>query len=228
MGTLAITTLPIVPDLGDATAQETAYQRLRYAIMIGQIGPGVALTIRGLAHILEVSPTPVREALRRLSAQQAIVVLDNRRVLTPAMTAQRFDELIAVRAALEGHAASRAVPHITEIIINQMQQIDLQMDAAVASGNYETTVKLNLRFHTLLFTANPEQVVMPMIESVWLQLGPFTRLALQHLGESYAIDRHKEIVAALRRRDAAVVLGAVEADVRDGMGHLGRLGLLPD
>ena len=226
MSKTRISDLPEGPQLAGTTAQEMAYERLRYAIMIGHIGPGVALTIRGLAKLLDVSPTPVREALRRLTAERGVTILDNRRVTTTPMTPQRFDELIALRKTLECHAAQRALPHISDITINEMEQIDLSMDAAIDKGDYATTVILNLQFHTLFFSANPEQVVMPMIESIWLQLGPFTRIALRHIGQNYTIDRHKEIIAALRRRDAKAVRAAVAADVCEGMGHLGRQGLI--
>lgn len=67
---------------------------------------------------------------------------------------------------------------------------------------------------------------MPMIDSVWLQLGPFTRVALQDLGQYYTVDRHKEAIAALRKRDPIAVSIAIEADIRDGLSHVGRLGLI--
>jgi len=59
---------------------------------------------------------------------------------------------------------------------------------------------------------------MPMIESIWLQLGPFMRMALKHLGTFYGIDRHKEITAALRNRDLEALLLAINADIRDAVG----------
>lgn len=218
--------MPDVPGLANATSQEKAYQRLRHAIMIGRIGPGVALTIRGLAGLLDVSPTPVREALRRLAAENALAVLDNRRVMTPPMTSQRFEELIALRKTLECHAAERSIPYVNERLIDEMERVDIRLDEEIAAGNNEAAIILNQRFHAMLCTANPEQVVMPMIDSAWLQLGPFTRVALQNLGQYYTVDRHKEAIAALRKRDPIAVSIAIEADIRDGLSHVGRLGLI--
>jgi DNA-binding GntR family transcriptional regulator len=218
--------IPDVQGLEEATSQEKAYRRLRHAIMIGRIGPGVALTIRGLAGVLGVSPTPVREALRRLAAESALAVLDNRRVMTPPMTSLRFEELIALRKTLECHAAERSIPYINELVIGEMERVDLRMDEAIEAGDHEAAVILNQRFHSLLCAANPEQVIMPMIDSVWLQLGPFTRVALQHMGQHYTVDRHKEAIEALRKRDPIAVSIAIEADIRDGLSHVGRLGLI--
>lgn len=217
--------LPPVNAPANATAQEQAYGRLRQAIMIGRIAPGEALTIRGLAETLGMSPTPVREALRRLAAEGALTVLDNRRVVAPPMHARRFEELVALRVALERHAAERAFPYVNEVRIDEMVAIDRAMDQAIAEGDPERSVTLNQNFHSALYSANPEQTALPMIESVWLQLGPFTRAALGQLGISYTVDRHKEAIEALRQRDRSALLEALEADIRDGFGHLGRAGL---
>ena len=60
---------------------------------------------------------------------------------------------------------------------------------------------------------------MPMIESVWLQLGPALGIAMGKVAEFYLIDRHQEIIRALRRRDPAALAAAIGADVRDGIGR---------
>ena len=59
---------------------------------------------------------------------------------------------------------------------------------------------------------------MPMIESIWLQLGPFMRIALHHVGTFYTVDRHKEIIAALRQRDISALKLAIGADIHDAVG----------
>ncbi len=215
------------PRLGE-TVQERAYQRLRRSIMIGAVRPGVALTIRGLAETLEVSPTPIREALRRLCAERALAVLDNRRVMVPEMTVQKFEELLALRVALETHAAERALPYISDNIINDLARLDGLVDEALDSNRYDDTITANQAFHARLYKTNPDQQTMPMIESVWLQLGPFLRLAALNLREFYRIDRHQEAIAALMKRDPPALRIAIEADIRDGIGHIGRGGLLKD
>ncbi|MGI9335921.1 MAG: GntR family transcriptional regulator [Gammaproteobacteria bacterium] len=215
-------TLPPFPRSGQSTAQEYAYGRLRHSLMIGAIAPGQQLTIRKIADALGLSPTPVREALRRLSSENAVAVMENRRIMVPNMTVARFEELVSLRAALETHAAKRAIPYINKMCIDEIERIDDLMDEAVEKREYESIVKLNQRFHSAIYLANPEQVALPMIESVWLQLGPFLGVAAQHVEEVYLVDRHKETIEALRRRDALTLGMAVEADVYDGVSHLGR------
>jgi len=216
------------PTCTGETVQERAYRRLRCSIMTGAVRPGVALTIRGLAETLNVSPTPVREALRRLSAERGLAVLDNRRVMVPEMTVRKFEELLTLRIALETHAAERALPYISNMMIGELEALDSELDKALESHRYEDTIITNQAFHARLFQANPHQQAMPMIESVWLQLGPFLRLAARDLKDYYRIDRHKEAIDALRERDPAALRLAIEADIRDGIGHISSESLLRD
>ncbi len=79
------------------TTQEWAYRALRYVIMSGQITPGRALTIRGLAADMDVSAMPIREALRRLTSEGALELKSNRRIMVPKLTPARLAELLELR-----------------------------------------------------------------------------------------------------------------------------------
>ena len=94
------------------------------------------------------------------------------------------------------------------------------MDDAVEAGDWEATVLLNQQFHSGLYLANPGQLVMPMIESLWLQLGPILRIAARRQREIYMIDHHKDILVALRANDGDRLATAIEADIRDGIARL--------
>lgn len=190
--------------------------------MIGAIAPGRAITIRDIADAMYLSATPVREALRRLSSEHALVVLENRRIRVPEMTVTRFEELVSLRCALEVYAAKRAIPYVNKVLVDRLERIDTRMDEAVANDDWGSIVTLNQRFHGGIYTASPDQVVMPMIESLWLQLGPFLGVAVKYQKDFYLVDRHKEALEALRRRDPSTVGTAIDADIRDGVSHLRR------
>ncbi|MGB7286551.1 MAG: GntR family transcriptional regulator [Salaquimonas sp.] len=214
--------IPDIPYGEDRTTQEYVYTRLRYAIMIGAISPGTKLTMRGLADAMELSPTPIREAVRRLSSEHAIEILHNRRIFVPNMTLGRFEELVALRTTLEIHAAERSLPYVSDIIIEKMISIDQKMDEDIADRDFDSLTIQNQKFHRTLYETNPNQVSMPAIESVWLQLGPFQRQVIENHKEFYKVDRHKEILMALRSRDAAALIIATESDIREGMSRSGR------
>ena len=100
-----MTTTPLVP-AAHATLSEHAYVELRQALMSGRFEPGEKLTLRGLSSQLNISPTPIREALRRLSAERGVEIAPNRYIRVPIMGAKELRELRDIRTGLEG-AVSR-------------------------------------------------------------------------------------------------------------------------
>jgi DNA-binding GntR family transcriptional regulator len=196
------------------------YQLLRNNLLCGRIEPGKPLTIRGLAEILHVSPMPVREALHRLACEGAVEVKNNRRVIVPSMTAEKFGELCDLRILLESHAAEGALPYIKEQDIEILEQIDASIDDAVETNNVDNISLYNQKFHRYLYCANPFQISVPLIESLWLQLGPFSRIAISKLEKAYLVDRHVEAIEALKQRNLFGLRRAIEADIRDGIASI--------
>ena len=196
------------------------YQLLRNNLMCGRIGPGVPLTIRGLGELLDVSPMPVREALHRLACEGAVEVKNNRRVIVPRMTAEKFSELCDLRILLETHAAEGALPFITDSDIDTLVKLDARIDRAVERNDVDSISLCNQDFHRYLYSANPHQISVPLIESLWLQLGPFSRIAISKLERVYLVDRHIEAIEALQQRDRAGLRRAIEADIRDGIASI--------
>lgn len=203
------------------TITQWVYKTLRNAVMYGEILPGRALTIRELAALLDVSPMPVREALRQLAAEHALEIQGNRRVMVPNMTAMKFNELCEARIALESHAAARALPYINDQTLAHLRELDKKIDAAQEQDDLARISSLNQNFHRALYTANPHQVTQPLIESLWLQLGPFMRLATDKLDEHYLVDRHNEAMAAIEKKDAYALQVAIAADIREGIAFAG-------
>lgn len=202
------------------TVQERVYRQLKDAILSGQFVPGRSVTLRGIANMLEVSPTPVREALRRLVSERALEVHGNRRVSVPRMTRTKFDDLCATRAALEKLAAERAMPHIDGDHLQQLWQLDAEVDRAIERNDVSAYLRKHRQFHYSIYTAGTSDVLMPLIDSIWLQFSPFLRWAIHHVGVNYLVDRHAEALRAIERGDVSALRFAIEADVREGLGSL--------
>ena len=209
---------PIAIEDPAITRQEWVYRQLREAILSGQFVPGRSVTLRGIGAMLDVSPTPVREALRRLVAERALEAHGNRRVSVPGMTPEKLAEICAVRIALETFAAEQALPFIDADRMTRLWQLNAQIDAAIEADDITTYLRRHREFHYALYGPGRAAVVMPLIESVWLQFSPFLRLAIHHIGVDYVLDRHVEALRAVEARDARALRFAVEADIREGLG----------
>lgn len=209
--------LTLTPRDESITVTQWVYQTLRQAVMNGHILPGRAVTIRELAKLLDVSPMPIREAIRQLAAQNALAIQGNRRIMVPTMTAMKFNELCEARMALEPHAAARALPYIDDAKLQQLHDLNAAADAAQAQGKLALINRLNQSFHRLLYSANPHDVCLPLIESLWLQLGPFMRLATHNLADYYLVDHHQAAMLAIKHKDAIALQLAIKADIREGI-----------
>lgn len=208
-----------IPD-NSITRQEWVYRQLKEAILGGQFVPGRSVTLRGIAQMLGVSLTPVREALRRLVAEHALESHGNRRVSVPKMTSEKLAELCTVRVSLETLAAERALPAIDKPRMKRLWRLNEQVDEAVDAGDIGAYLYHHRQFHYTFYNVGQTSVIMPLIESVWLQFSPFMRLAVSHIGVDYVMDRHVEALQAVERKDIAGLRFAVEADVREGLGSL--------
>ncbi|HPE59099.1 MAG TPA: GntR family transcriptional regulator [Thiolinea sp.] len=207
------------PDVGGIN--QWVYQSLRRNILCGGFAPGERLTIRGLAEKLGVSPMPVREALHRLTCEGAVAVRNNRRVMIPEMTPPRLKALYDLRIVLESHAALKAMPYVHETELLELERLDRVVDESLSlPDDVQSWTLANQAFHRYLYQQHPVPVTVPLIESVWLQLGPFLRLAQHGLSENYRVDRHQEALEALRQHNGFALQRAIEADIRDGMASL--------
>ena len=202
------------------TVGEYVHRRLRRGIIVGRFPPGTAVTIRGLAALLGTSPMPVREAMRRLAAEGALDQLENGRARVPLMTDARFASLMETRILLETAAARRALPCITPARLTELRRLDRAMWDIFGRGDIDGTIEANMAFHRCLYGYAPDDVLTPLIDSVWLQIGPYMRAAMQGSREHYRTDRHTEALSAIEAGDAAALVRAIGADIREGIGHL--------
>lgn len=208
-----------IPDT-TITRQEWVYRQLKEAILSGQFVPGRSVTLRGIAAMLDVSPTPVREALRRLVAERALEAHGNRRVSVPRMTREKLSDICAARVSLETLAAERALPAIDSERLALLWRLNEQVDEALDRRDIGAYLRRHREFHFTFYDVGRTTILMPLIESVWLQFSPFMRLAVDHIGVDYLVDRHVEALRAVERHDIGALRFALEADVREGLGSL--------
>jgi len=197
-------------------AHETVYRDLRDRILFGDLAPGQAVTIQGLVADLQVSMTPVREAIRRLTAEGALKFKDNRRVSVPVLDPARFNELAFARLAVEPQLAEMAAQKIDKAGISALGRIDDRVDDAIRTGDVHGYMQANYMFHFTLYGHAESHVLLPIAQSLWLRYGPLSRIICGRYGTSNLKDRHEEALALLAVGDAKGVAEAIRNDIRDG------------
>ncbi len=219
MSVTPISLAPRAPD-PNAAAHERLYRSLRQQVMHGELAPGQALTLRGIARQFGVSMTPAREAVRRLVAEGALSLSSSGRVATPELTPERIEELAAIRALIEPEMASRALPRAHFALIDRLAAINAMNAEAVARQDAVAYVRTNLEFHRTLYLRAQTPAMLAICETVWLQLGPTMRALYARLKRKEAPPYHRMILAALKAGDEPGLRLAVRTDVTQGLRHL--------
>ena len=204
---------------------DQVYAAIRRGLVGGSFVPGRSVTLRGLADMLAVSPMPVRAAVTRLVAEGALALTPTRRISVPSMTAERFDELVRARSLLEGEAAERALPFIDAARLAEIRAHDTRLEACLAADDVEGYMQSNHAFHFAIYRSAPSTVLVPLIESLWLQFGPFMRLVYQQFDMNGVVDQHEMAIQAIENGDAPRLRAAIEADIGDGMSIIGKAAL---
>lgn len=203
-----------------STLQNQVYRRIRHGLMSGLFPPGSNLTYRTLAATLGTSAMPVREAVNRLAAEQALEVRPNRSVLVPHMSRRQFLDVFELRCMLEGHAAATAASAANDKLIAQLRELS---DAAKRSGvtdHAAATLNRNQEFHFAIYRAADKELVLRMIEMLWLQAGPLLHVSLRASPMHWSWAAHDDILDAFERHHADDARQAMERDIQKTAQHI--------
>ncbi|MEW2918897.1 GntR family transcriptional regulator [Ruegeria sp. ANG10] len=198
-------------------AHEQVYQTLKAQIMFGDLVPGQPVTIQGLTDSLGVGMTPVREAIRRLISDGALVFQGNRRVSVPLLSAGDVEQMIFARISIESELSSRAAANMNSADIDNLERIDQRLDRTIADGDVSGYLHLNHTFHETLYSYADAPILLDLTERLWLRFGPSLRVVCGRFGTQSLPDRHKDIITALRSKDAKMAAKATAQDIEQGM-----------
>lgn len=201
-------------------SHEVTYARLRDMILYGHLAPGAPVTIQGLIADLGAGMTPVREAIRRLTAEGALLPQGNRRVAVPQLSSEMLDQVAFARLAIEPKLAELAGARLTPAQIDRLEAIDGKVNRAIEAGSLSDYLAANHAFHFALYEAAEAPVLLDLARSLWLRAGPSLRAVIARYGREAAPDLHREALAAMRSGDAKALAGAIERDIQQGVDHV--------
>ena len=196
------------------TLQDKTYQTLHQWLTVGRFLPGERLKIRQVALELGVSVMPVRAALQRLAAEGALVNIPNCGVMVPKLKRAQFDDILQTRILLEGQAAELGTYRMSEADVMTMSALNRQMQEAIAVQDVKAYLEANELFHVTLYRASGSPMLMELIETVWLKVGPISNQLFEDQRFSQKLnDAHDDVMKALLQRDGAGVRRAIEQDM---------------
>jgi DNA-binding GntR family transcriptional regulator len=176
---------------------------------------------------------PVREAVQRLVAEQALELAPNRTLRVPIMSADQFREITRIRINLEGLAAATAALRMTPEGIEKIEDAnaDFSREIAKAKPDGPRLIRFNMEFHFGVYQGAEMPMLLRMIEDLWSRIGPILNYDLQRgsrrLQEREPVDHHDRLLAAIKQRDAAAAAEALRGDIQTAADFIVATKLLP-
>lgn len=203
---------PTIAPVDQSKLRESVYGALRDAFVRGQFAPGDSVSLRNLADMLGTSMTPVREAVRRLVAEGALMDTPSRTLVVPPFDARRMSDLKAARLALETLVLDQAMDRMSAGDVDHLQAM-ITNTATPRDGGVD--LDLNYRFHFQVYRLSRSDVLMPLIEGLWLQYGAYLNVIVAQK-QAREIDEHRlhhDMIAAFRTGDRKAARIALETDI---------------
>lgn len=199
---------PLLPPRGARRVADEVYRILQGRIISGELAPGARVDIDAVALELEVSRTPVREAVLQLASAGLVERQAYRGTTVTGVDEGRLEEVTALRISLEGLATELGAMRIPEADIDEMERIEAEIEARGDESGFSAGLfnELNARFHGLIFAAAETPVLVRLIGELGAEAD---RIRLHFaLTTQLAHHYHREIIAACRERDGAAAARA--------------------
>jgi len=193
----------------EPSRSEAAYQGLLKILISGELRPNDVIMERRIAEQLQVSRTPLREAIRRLEGEKLITRQNAGTLVVSPMSTADFLNILNVRRLLEGEAARRAASRISFDELHRIRQQMVAVRGGVQPASTDPN-SLGRQLHELIAEAASNPVLLSIIEN----LGKRTRLFMRvPERRSQVIEEHLAVIDALLLRDGEAARAAMEQHI---------------
>ena len=207
------------------SAQQVAYDYIKEEILSLRLRPGARLNAIELASRLQLSRTPVREALGRLE-QEGLADRDvGGGFRVHALTLKQIVDTYKVREALEVEAALEALPHLNDEVLDRFEKILRGSEALLAPATYARFILANRKFHAAIVEASGNAMLVQLMAPIADRVRLVGAMLIRARGarQREVLDENLAILAALRTRDPKQIEEAVRAHVRLATEHTASL-----
>jgi DNA-binding GntR family transcriptional regulator len=184
------------------TKNDIIYQKLKDKIIDGMLKPGERIIISDLAAEFNVSPMPVREAIKRLQQDEYVEVIPHIGARVATFELDKLKEILLILTELEVLAAKLATPYINEGEVKELEGLIREMEAAIVDQDYRVYAELNKEFHGYIYSAGPYHYLRELIMGLW-EKSAFYRTLFTKSTErpKRSLEEHKEWLDALKQKD---------------------------
>lgn len=203
------------------SVEDEVYAGIREAILTGEIVGGDRLVHEDLASRFGTSRIPVRDALKRL-VFDGLVETDARRAYrVTCFGRDDIEEVYNLRQMLEAYAVRCACPRFSDADLDELEHLQDDIERCAEAGDTERYVALNHTFHVRLYDGAEQPRLERIIHSLWHGLPPLTPMTGER-SLTHTAAQHRDVLAALRQRDAEAAGQAMQRHIAEAGDQLCR------
>jgi DNA-binding GntR family transcriptional regulator len=196
------------------------YEEIKRRIIEFEYEPNEHLSEEHLAESLQVSRTPLREALFRLQLEHLVTKQSTGRIVVSRLTISEAEELYQVREFLQALVAREAALNMTAPLLAKLDDKMAQMRQSAADGQYAEMVANGRDFHKLLYEAVPNGTVIRFLEQLRNRIDRYRRIGgykYPNYSPQLPIEEHQHILECIRRGDADGAEAAMRLHIRNSL-----------
>lgn len=190
------------------TLRDQVIEQIRTAIIEGRLRPGDHIVEASITEQMQVSRTPVREALILLEQQSLVVSYPNRGYFVQAFTEEDVREIFSMRANLENFAAELNIDRFTEDDYLTLEGMITRQKAAIETGDFKHVRSIDMGFHRYIVSFSGHSRLLRSWSELVAQVAALLHLRAEgfEYDEMRAAQDHMLIVEGYRARDLAAVM----------------------
>jgi len=204
--------LPDRKSLGDHV-----FENLKQAIIRGEVAPGDRLVESRIAGVLDISRTPVREAIHKLEREGLLRKLPHGGFTVVHLSREDIEETFGIRCVLESYAARLAALNHREEDLIPLEEKIREFQACLTKGRPEELPRINTEFHNFFYALSRSPKLIKLINDLRDQIYRFRRILLKmdNMARTSNED-HRNMLEAIRQRDVDRVENLVKEHIERG------------
>ncbi|MFZ5966141.1 MAG: GntR family transcriptional regulator [Bacillota bacterium] len=184
------------------TKNDIIYQKLKDMIIDGILKPGERIIISELAAEFNVSPMPVREAIKRLQQDKYVEVIPHIGAKVASFELDKLKEILLIVIEMEILASRLAAPYISDQQIKQLEEIIREMELAINNRNSLKYARLDKELHGLVYDASSYKYLYELIRDLWNKSEMYRAVFTKSIDRPQAsLQEHKAWIEALKEKD---------------------------
>jgi len=205
----------------------TAYKAIKDQILNLELKPGEKIQEADIASSLNVSRTPVREALLMLENEKLVECRSGTGFTVRKFSAKEVEEYFAVRRVIEEFAMSLVLERITEPELEALRQNVREAQEFVSKKDYANIFRCESEFHDILYRAAKSEVLFETISSLTDKFRWLRAIALSAPGGAdQSVSRHGKILSVIERKDAGALKSLLQIHLSSAQEKLAGIHLL--